>query len=62
MSHQGLCEKKREMELCRGEGRVERRSQTEKPRKICLMKVNEPVLDGEGYTRREREQSLFPSR
>lgn len=41
---------------------MERRSLTGKLRKTCLMKVNELGLEGEGYTRREREQSLFPSR
>lgn len=35
---------------------MERRSRTVKLRKICLMKVNEPGLEGEGYTRSERER------
>lgn len=43
---------------------VERRSRAVKLREICWMKVNEVGLDGEGYTRREREreQGLFLSR
>lgn len=53
---------KKMTELSRGEGQVERRSRTEKLRKICLMKVNEPGLEGEGYTWTDREQSYFPRR
>ena len=50
--------------LCRGEGYVERRSQTVKLRQICLMKANEPELGGRGlYERRARERRVFsPSR
>lgn len=44
-------------ELSKGEGRVEGRSRTGKLREICLMKVNEPGLQGEGYTRGERERA-----
>lgn len=36
--------------LSRGEGQEERGSRAEKLRKICLMKVNELGLEGEGYT------------
>lgn len=63
--HKGLCgEKKGGGGLCRGEGYVERRSQTVKLRQICLMKANEPELGGRGlYKRRARERRVFsPSR
>lgn len=41
--------------MSRGEGQVERRSYAEKRRKMCLIKMNDPGLEGEGCTRGERE-------
>lgn len=36
---------------------METRSRTVKLRKICLLKVNEPGLEGEGYTSRKERES-----